>query len=174
MDNSRKGIKNKITNSYGILDYYKYYNKNYVSNSNSNYYVDKNTYSNILSDFHEELSNEIIFNNFEFKLPFRLGVLCLRKFKPKLKIVNNKLINHNPPDFKATKELWEKDEEARENKVLVRHLNKHSNGFIFIMKLYKATSNFKNKSLFSFESTRFIKKKIKKAVTEYNVDALLI
>lgn len=167
MENSRKGKKNKIKHGYGIGDYYNFYKENYDNP------VDKKLYRKIIKDYHQQLYTEIIEHAYDFKLPFRLGVLCLRKYKPKLELrSDNKLINNNPPDFKKTKELWERDPEAKKNRVIVRHLNRHSNGFVFTFKYFKQTANYKNQTVFQFEPVRKVKQYINKCIKNFKIDAI--
>lgn len=167
MDNSRKGSKNRIGPKYGINDYYNHYKLNCNKH-------DKNTYKNIINSFFEILSKKIIHDNFEFKLPKRLGVIQLRKFKPTVKLKDGKIVkNFNPIDFKKTKDLWNRDEQAKKDKILVRHLNKHTKGFIFRIKYYYTSANYKNKKIYTFTAIRRIKKLITKATHENNIDAYL-
>lgn len=165
--NSRKGKKNIISPGYGMPDYYNYYKNKYKSD------ISKNLYRKIICEFNSEIAKAIILNNFDFEIPYRLGKLSLRKFKPLLKISNNKLINHNPPDFKKTKELWEKDPEARKKKILIRFLNKHTNGYLFEIKYYNYKANFKNKSAYTFTVVRSVTKFISYASHNYNLEALI-
>jgi hypothetical protein len=172
MDNSRKGRKNKIKPGYGIADYYNYYTKEY--SSLQKYNIDKSLYRKIVKDFNTLIINEIVVNNYEFNLPNKLGKIFLRKFKPTLKIQNNVLVNHNPPDFKKTRELWDKDPEAKEKKILVRHLNKHTKGFIFVVKYSTGKANYKNKSVYDFSIIREVKQLINKATRDYDIDTFLL
>lgn len=172
MDNSRKGKKNKIRPGYGINDYYKHYIKEF--GSISKYNLEKSIFRDILTDFHSLIVHEIVFNNYEFTLPQRMGTIFMRKFKPTLKIQDGTLINHNPPDWKKTKELWDKDPEAREKKILVRHLNKHTRGYIFLIKYSTSKANFKNKSVYTFTPVRQVDQLITKATKEYNIDTFIL
>lgn len=168
MDNSRKGKKNKVRPGYGINDYYNFFKKK------SKHDIPKDKFRKILKEFNEAMIKEIVLENYEFKLPYRLGTLGLRKFKPKLQLdKDNKLINHNPPDFKKTRELWEKDPIAREKKILVRHLNKHTNGYIFEIRYFTKNALFKNKTSYKFTPVRKVNQFINKATRNYNIDALI-
>lgn len=175
LKNSRKGKPNKVRGINGIKEYYKFYLKNYVPNKESKYYLKQTKFKKILQDFNNMMLEEIVLNNYEFKLPFRMGKLCLRKLKPKKEIdKNNKLINKNPVDVKSTMELWNKDKEAKDKKVLIRFTNKHSNGFIFFIRYDKSTANYKNKTVYHMKFHRKVKLFINKASKEYNIDAFLI
>ena len=174
-NNSRKGRPNKVRGIVGIKDYYKFYNDNYVPNKDNKHYVTKKKFRNIIQDFNEMMLEEIVLNNYEFKLPFRMGKFSLRKLKPKKKIDStNRLINKNPIDFQSTLQLWEKDAEAKAKKVFIRYNNKHSNGFVFFIFYDKKSANYKNKSVYHMKFHRKTKLFINKAVKEYNIDAFLI
>lgn len=172
MDNSRKGKKNKIRPGFGLPDYFKFYKKSYPENTK--YDINRIEFRNICHDYNVAIGEKIVMKNFEFKLPYRLGVIFMRKFKPKLKIKNNVLINHNPPDFKKTAALWERDPEAKKNKILVRYLNKHTKGYIFVLKYNVSSANYKNKGVYTFTPVKSIKQMINTATKEYNIDAYIL
>ena len=178
--NSRKGSSNKIKIHYGISDYYNHYMNSFElskdDSSNNPFYVSKKDYNSIIEDFHAMIIDEIIDFNYEFKLPFDLGMLALRKFKPTLKVdENGKLINKLPVDIRSTMNLWDKNEEAKKNKVLVRYTNKHSRGYVFTIHYYKKyKARFKNKTLYSFETVRSFKEKVNKRASTGELDAYLL
>jgi len=171
MLNSRKGKKNKVKPGYGIRDYFKFYTKEYTTTKHE---LEYKKYKDIVAEFNQSIIDEIVFKNYEFKLPYRLGILQLRKVKPEVKVNNGKIINKNPVNIRATMQLWEKDPTAKTRKILIRYTNKHTNGYIFFIKYYKTTANYKNKSVYNFEIFRKVNGLIKKAVTEYNIDTYII
>ena len=74
-------------------------------------------------------------NNFEFRMPGRLGYIRIRKKLAIPKVINGKLFsNHLGVDYKATKELWKekypgktlKELKNIENKPLIKYLNDHT------------------------------------------------
>jgi hypothetical protein len=93
-----------------------------------------------------------------------------------LKIVKKKIrIQLNPetgkldtrylkPDWKATKELWSKDQLAKEQKKLVYHTNKHTNGYYYRWYWDKRTSTAVNQLYYKFEACRYNERLISKAV----------
>lgn len=171
MDNSRKGKKNKVRPGYGINDFYKFYSKNYTAKRNK---VTSQIYKRIVREFNQSIVDEIIFSNYEFKLPYRLGTFSLRKLKPKVEINNGVIVNKNPINIRATMDLWDKDENAKSKRIKIRYVNKHTNGYIFFIKYFKKNAIFNNKSAYSFVFFRKINNQIHKAVTEYNIDTYLI
>ena len=55
MDNSRKGIRNKIKIHYGMKDYYNHYISSYkvndINDEDNPYIISSQTYNNIITDF---------------------------------------------------------------------------------------------------------------------------
>lgn len=180
IDNSRKGVENKIKIHYGIDDYYKYYiscfKTKQIQDKKNPFIVDKKKYVAVIEDYHKLLREEIVTNRFDFELPYDLGMLGVRKFKPKLGIDDNgKLINKLPVNPRATVELWNKNPEAKEKKVLVRYTNKHTNGYVFTIHFFKKyKAKFKNKTLYSFETVRDFKQQLKKKAELGIIDAYLL
>jgi len=178
--NSRKGSSNRIKIHYGIGDYYDYYIKQFsvkgVDNESNPFVVDKNLYKKVIEAYHKEVKRLIIEEGYDFKIPYELGMLGLRKFKPTVKLDSKgNLINRLPVDLKSTMDLWKKDDNARENKVLVRFTNKHTNGYVFTVHYFKKyKARFKNKTLYSFETVRSFKKQVKALASVGAIDAYLL
>ncbi len=169
----------KIKVHVGMIDFYNHYcfttfrekvgNKT-ITHYDSKYSVDRNMYGQIVDFFHKRISEEIMLDNFEFKLPERLGILSIKKRKPKLKFdEEGKLINTMPIDWKATKDLWEEDAESKELKKLVRHLNEHTNGYVPYWCYNSYPGTFKNKSVYKFKSTRTNKRDLNKILKDPNI-----
>lgn len=94
------------------------------------YDITEKMYSSIIKDMNLAIINLIILENFEFKMPYNLGTLSMKQSQIKYKLDTNGELNTKflSADYKATKELWAKDEEARKNRKLIFHTNEHSNG----------------------------------------------
>jgi hypothetical protein len=148
----------------GIDDFYKYYcystfkerkdNKTKVHH-NSIYSIDRGVYTRIIGDFNSAISEAIMFDNFEYKLPARMGTLSIKKKKRKVYFLEDgTMVNRMPIDWKSTLELWSEDEESKEQKKLLRHTNEHTNGYIPFWYLNVHTGNFTNKTVYKFKSTR--------------------
>ena len=154
---------------YSNQDYYKFYKNKYKNT------VDISTFRKVIKDLNTAIRYEIVNNNYDYKLPKRLGIITVRKFKKKIKIESGKRPGYNlAPDWKATKKLWEEDEEARKNKILIRHENKHSKGYTFHIRYSKRIANFKNKSLYRFKPTRTMQRELANNIKENNLDAFLL
>lgn len=156
----------KLKADYGIRDYYKFYKKD-VNNP-----IDKKLYNEIITKYNTEIKNLIIEENLVYQLPYLGFEVILKKQKRVPKIKNGKLLNNIPPDWKATKELWEKDEEAKEKKLLVRYDNYHTSNYIYRIYFKKFKSKIKNKSLFKFQPNRSFKRQLSARIKDPNKDNL--
>lgn len=135
------------------------------------YNVSITDYHNILKDFYGHISERILKGE-DFKMFERLGTIGIRKNKIHIKInKEGDVITNAPIDFKKTMELWQDDSEAKEKKVLVRHLNEHTNRYIHRWYWDKSVANFRNKIAYAFIPSRKNKRKLsKKLKSDDNVD----
>jgi len=125
--------KTDIKNS----DLYKFYRKNIPSIeslsgkiTSGSYDIKAKEYSDILKDINDNIINIIILENFELVLPYRLGTLSMKQRVVKFKLDKDGNLNTKnlSVDYKATKELWSNNLEAKNNKTLIFHTNEHTNG----------------------------------------------
>lgn len=151
----------KIKGSLGINDAFKYYKQNGGKLPN-------NIYNKIIKTINKYYAQQLS-NGIEIKLPCRMGSLELRKFKPTIKIKDNKLINTLPIDWNRTLKLWEEDKQAKEQKIFVKLEVKE----VFRVVYNKKTANYKNKSFFKFKTNRQLKLNLKHNIMEGAVDAFL-
>lgn len=151
----------RITSDYGIRDYYKYYDGIYCEQKTFNAYnVGEKLYKEILRDFFKEVGEHIIHKNLEFKMPYRLGSLSVRKFKPSFKTdENGKLITRFPIDWKSTNDLWDRKPELRKVKYIY-HFNLHTNEYRYKFKYDKRTANYPCKNVYMFKFARPLKRKL--------------
>lgn len=127
------------------------------------YDVDKATYTNICYAINKKISEKIVKESMELKLPFRLGKLSIRKGKVNILIENGKLKkNKLIVDWGKTWEMWEQDypDKTRKeimgtpNKQVVYNMNEHTNGFVFTWKWEKGFSRISNYSVYKFKPTK--------------------
>lgn len=174
MNTSRKGIPNKNIADYGMRDYYNFYIKKY-SKLGDKYDLDSNTYNSIISEHNSFVADLITDDVIDYKIPHFLGVLGVRKYKPKFEIeADGKIINKLPVNPIETAKLWEKDPQAKINKTFVRYTNKHSNGYVFSVYYFKSKAKFKNKKIYWLLPKRAIKRKVARNVKENLIDAFLL
>lgn len=150
---------------YGLNDIYDFYKKN------SKNPVDKKTFRSSWGDFAEIITDNIVSGK-DFFMPFRVGYLGIRKHKIKVKLNPDGTIDKRylRPDWKTTKDLWERDKEAKDRKQVIFHLNKHFNGFNCKWFWDKRTCCIKNKSAYCLVMTRENKRKLSKAIFTGEVD----
>jgi len=150
----------KIKAHFGMKDYYRYYKKN------SEAPVEYNKYSEIISKYNKSIIELMLNNGLEYRIPILHFLLTIRKDQRKPQIKNGKLYNNRPLDFKRTRELWAVDEEARKNKVLLRHNNNHTGGFVFRIYFKKHESSNKNKKYFKFNPSRDFKRGLAQRIND--------
>lgn len=158
-----KSRNHKLKKSYGVLDFYNYY-KNNTENP-----VDLKIYRKILDKYNKKIAQSILEEGLDFIMPYLNFEITIRKDKRKPSIKNGKVVNNTPVDPVATKKLWDKDEEAKNKKILVRYNNSHSSGYVFRIYCKKFRSNIKNKNLFKFRPVRDIKRKLAQLIKDPDI-----
>lgn len=100
--------------------------------------VDYKTYANVIKSFNQRVMEKILFEAFEFEMPYRLGSLRIRKKKTHFKEKTMKI------DWAKTRELGKR----------VYHMNEHTNYFNYRFYWKKQHATFINKKMYSFTATR--------------------
>lgn len=158
----------KIKSDYGVHDYYKYYNSNY-KNRVTNY----NRYTHILCDINQSFADKFSNEGYEIKFPKRMGMMCISKVKGKVWLDDNgKIMTNRPINYKATKDLWAKDPNAKLNKVLIRHENQHTDGYKYNIFYRRSTSNCKNRSVYSLHPNRKLARKFAKSLISGKINSI--
>ena len=148
--------KVKITG--GLYNSYTKYKK-----ENSHKKIDRNTYCKICHQFNKIVSNKIITESFEFKIPFGLGYLRVKATKPNLKIKDGKLLTYKMAiDWNSTWNLWNKlypnktREEIKKipDKKLIVHTNEHTDGRVMRWYWDKRISTFRNQTVYLFRPVK--------------------
>lgn len=125
--------------------------------------VDIKDYIAIVNNFNKFLMDKVL-AGFEVVLPARLGVMSIIGTKQEIRFdANGEPIL--PPDWVKTKELWEKNPEAKEKKTRMFHTNDHTNGIRYKLLWSKRRVLVENKTLYSFRLTRTNKRAISTMVT---------
>lgn len=156
----------KLKGDYGIGDYYKYYKKKYDHDDT----ISRQTYNKILTDFNAGIIDLVIEQHLIFYIPFLGLEIFIKKDKRKPKIVNGKLVNNVPINWKATTDLWGRDEEAKEKKVLVRYSNSHTSGYVFRIYCKKFKSRIRQKRLYKFKPSRKFQRALSARILDPNKD----
>ena len=164
-----QGLQNtrthKVTNSLGSYDAYKYIRKNKWFNIDRP--LTEHEFYQIIRRINNYLAEELINGN-DVIFPNRMGKLELRK-RNSLPIIdkNGNLKVTYAIDWDSTLKLWYEDEEAFNNKTLVRLPERN----IFRIKYNKNTANYNNKSFMEFQVNRNIKVRLKQKIKNNEIDA---
>lgn len=162
-------------------DFYNFYAEAYfkqkeeskktIIKKNSKYYLTKKQYSKILDSFNTEVRNLMVYDNFEYRLPARLGYLLVTKKKITPYIgKDGEYKNPLPVNWKDTLDLWKEDAKARESKKLIRYDNKHFNGHLAKWTHSKKTAIFTWKSAYAFVACRTAKTMLGAAILDKNIN----
>lgn len=147
--------KNRIQNTDTLKECYKFYKQN-LKYKNTPLNVSYSLYRNICVDFNKEISKKILYEAFEFKVPYKLGKLRIKKFKMTLSKKKLRI------DFNATKKYGK----------TIYHLNDHSDNFAYRWFWDKSSILSVGKRTYSFEATRANKRAISPIIK--NKEQLLI
>jgi len=151
---------------YALDDIYNFYKKKQKLKNRK--VVNRKIFGKIIRNYNREICKYIVNDSEEFRMPFRVGYLRIRKFKQRLILdPDGKLkTRHFKVDWKKTNELWNKNEEAKKAKKVVYHINEHSNRYYFKWYWFKITSNIKNVHYYTLVMSRQNKRLIAKALNE--------
>ena len=155
----------KVKVDCGRMDMYKAYLKN-----NKEDKVGYSAYSKILNSFNKDISEIIMKESFEYIIPYRLGNLRIKKYKPSIRIDKEGNLDYKGlnPDWKATNDLWATDKTAKDAKKLVFHINDHSDGYNYKWHFSNYRSNCANRTVYSFIPSRTNKRILAELIKDEN------
>ena len=128
-------------------------------------YVDIRTYLHIFQLFIKFLIIKA-FEGHDIVLPARLGYIGIRGSKIKPRIDNEGNVKGLAPNWRETKELWNRNPEAKERKELVYCFNEHTNGYRYKLVWFKKNYIFINKNIYSFKLSRENKRTMMKMINK--------
>lgn len=96
-----------------------------------------------------------------------MGSIELRKYDADIRFKDGRLVTNLPIDWDKTLKLWSEDEEAYKNKTLIKVEQKE----LFKVFYNKRRALFNNRSFYTWECNRELKKKISKRFKEGLIDA---
>lgn len=177
LNNNKRG-KSRYTGDYSLKDCYNSY-KNSCKEQDIKY-VTYTVYSKVYKSFIKSVILEMIQDAGDFKLPYRLGELSIRKRKIEKKLDDNGDIVHvnRPIDWGSTNKMWIekygtsdiKKLKQIKNKKLIRYDNKHTNGYTFKVYWDKYLCVVKNRSKYAFKPCRDFVRSISKIQKEQKTD----
>lgn len=150
-------FKRKVTITGGIPDAYKLYKRTHPRSV-----ISKREYIDTCHHFNKLLSNAIIKESREFKIPHRLGSIRIKSFKKPVKVKDGKIvINKYCIDWASTKAMWAEiygtsdpiELKKIPNKKLAIHTNEHTNGYIMKWNWNKF-SRLVNKTVYKFRPVK--------------------
>lgn len=101
----------------------------------------------------------------EVTMPAKLGTLFIQGIKKKLKFSVNG-IPMLPPNWRKTKELWEKNPEAKQTRKIVYCLNEETGGVVYKLHWSKNRVPIENKLYYNFILTRANKRAIHQEIKQ--------
>jgi len=146
--------KIKITNS--VQDAFKLYKEEYGK-------ISKKLYLAVAYELMKNVSNMIIKESFEYRIPEAMGFLRIRKKKQKIRIENGRIdINKNIINWDATWKAWMKKYPGKtrkeikeiENKRVVFQTNDHTNGEVMQWHWDKSVNKVPNAYVYSFDPVK--------------------
>jgi hypothetical protein len=161
----KKGSKAKVRNSFGVYDIYKLIRKNGWKGIGQP--VSEKDFYAIIRGINLLIADNIA-NGQTVHFPFKMGVLELRKYQTGVSFEDGKLKNRYPIDWYNTLLLWDRDKEAKEKKIRLRHENK----WVYHVKYDNWKAGFNNKVFYRFALNTFIKRALSKNIKSGKVDTL--
>ena len=155
----------KVRNSYGVYDAYKHIRKKGWYNIGRP--MKEGEFYAIVRSVNNLLAKEIAEGN-PITFPSNMGKLEMRKMHRGVSLVNGKLKITYPVDWEETLRLWYEDEEARENKTLLRD----ETPYLYHIKYCKYSATYQNKCFYEFTMNRKIKIALKDNIKKGAIDTL--
>lgn len=155
----------KVKNSWGVYDAYKLIRKNGWYNIGRP--LKEHEFYSVIRSVNKLLAHELSNGN-TIRFPHGMGKLEIRKLKVGVKMVNGKVKNTYPINWEKTLKLWYEDEEARNNKILLRA---EIPNFYFV-KYNKHDAHYVNQCFYEFVLNRFIQRAVAGKVFKGKIDTL--
>jgi len=142
----------------GLYDAYKMYKERVGKNN-----IGRQLYSEICQEFNKRISDKMIKESLEFRMPYRLGFLRVKAIKQDVIIKDGRVdTTRMPIDWPACWEYWESiyPDKTRDeikqipDKKLIVHTNEHTDGYL--MKWYwdRRQSNVKNHTAYKYRPVK--------------------
>ena len=144
---------------YNIRDSYKEYKKEHVP-------IDIKTYLDIAYSFMKFIMFKVLEGHMVV-LPERLGTINVQGRKQNIRINSdtNQIIGL-APNWQATRDLWNRNAEAKKEKKMIYHTNDHTQGVRYKYRWSKKKILVENKMAYSLKFTRTMKRALAKRIKE--------
>lgn len=157
----------KVTHSNGTKQAWRWLKKNKWLNLGQP--ITEREFGLIVKSINKFLAEQLL-SGHDIILPCRMGRIEIRKYKARIKCENGKIITNLPINWKRTLQLWHDDDEAYNNKIIVRQEAKE----IFRIIYNRQSANYNNKSFYQFSATRDVRKTLSKKIKDNKIDAFLM
>lgn len=157
----------KVNSSLGVYDAYKFLRKRkWVDIGRC---LTEHEFYSIIRKVNNYLADTFLQGK-DIKLPHRMGRIELRKYEARVSFDGKKVKTNLPIDWDKTLRLWYEDEEAYENKTLVKVEEKE----IFKVYYNKQLADYNNQVFYEFNVNRELKRRLKQRIKEGKLDAFKI
>lgn len=164
--NNVKGYRKfKVSGSWGIYDAYKLIRKHKWYDIGRP--VTEKEFYAIIRLINKKLADEIAKGS-TITFPSKMGKLELMKETRGVYFNDGKMKVTYPIDWQATLRLWFDDEEARQQKLLIRRNSK----CVYKVRFNKYDATFNNKMFYDFTLNRYIKQKLKHNINNGLIDSV--
>lgn len=161
-----KGNKKfKVSGSWGVYDAYKLIRKHKWYDIGRP--LKEKEFYDIVRQVNNKFADEIS-KGTTITFPSKMGKLELRKEQRGVYFHNGEMKVTYPVDWQATLKLWFEDEEAREQKLLIRRNSK----CVYRVHFNKYDATFNNKVFYDFTLNRYIKQKLKHNIINGLIDSV--
>ncbi len=158
-----------VKSDYGANDFYRDFMKN-----NPEVEMTRGEYGLILNSFNSHLRERISSKGAGFILPCRIGRVELRKIKTEVKVdEDGNIVNNLPVNWKATREFWKTNPDAKERGVKIKFTNEHTDGYTFKVSYLKSKALYKNKSVYKIRFNRELKRNLSRSIFKGRIDAFI-
>lgn len=158
-----KAYKN-LTDSYSL--YKERFKDKVDKEGNKVMIVSKSDYVNIASTFIKYIMYRIIYCSDTIHLPFKTGILEVLGRKQKISFDENGNVKGLSPNWKKTKELYDRCPECKEKGQIVYNMNEHSDGIRYSFNWGLRNIMLKNKSYYVLKMSRTNKRNLYKAILD--------
>lgn len=149
-------------NSYGLRDAYRWSRKTFKLT------ITEKQYSYIIKTINNYLQDSLISSN-SIMLPCNMGTINIRKDSTSIKIKDGKLKSTMTVDWNKTLKLWYSDEEAKQDKTIVKHEVEE----VFKILYNKVGAFYKNSKYILYKPSKELRVKLKNIIQTGAYDAPL-
>ena len=152
-------MKERVKPSHNRKDLYNFYKER----ANFGNPVDYEIFMSVLKEFNTRILGSIIGQGNRFYIPAGLGSFVMSKKKAVLVIEEDGSISKYgfPVDWARTKELWNRDPDAKKKKKFVYHINEDEGNNVYRFKWFKPRSTIGNYTGYKFVLSSTNRKRLK-------------